>query len=131
MTHPSLHRRVPLRPGSPPSRSKRVKKRSARKPAITEAEAVFISAAAHRHSFEGDRCEFPGCRRLWRERHHVLKRRFWNAVDPAWAWALVRLLCKEHHDWVESHGDAARAMGFTLKSWEARERGYLREKGNG
>ena len=136
MTHPSLHRRVPLartalrrkpmkwpRPSKKRSAKKRAEDREWRDASRERSELFPIWIRS--------RCEWPGCEAAWTDAHHALKRRFFNLV---WPWArkfICRLLCRKHHQYVEEHPAEARMLEMSMTLAEARERGYLRTDGEG
>lgn len=63
----------------------------------------------------GPRCEYPGCTRRWVDMHEVKKRsRGGSITDPD----NIKLLCRPHHEWTESHPAEAQEQGFLRHSWE-------------
>lgn len=51
----------------------------------------------------GGTCTFPGCNKIGNEGHHIMKRRYLNT---RWNIETGRSLCREHHDWAETHPQA-------------------------
>lgn len=105
-------KRSPIKRRTPLKATKRIAAQSAKRKVDNRKRAVLRKQLLGER---GPRCEYPGCTKQWVDMHEVLKRsRGGSILDPS----NIKLLCRPHHEWTESHPNEAHAAGFLRHSWE-------------